>query len=299
MKSTGYFSFLRGDFAVGTKYVYRELAENKFHISVADIDAVSRHGHDFLEFSYITKGAMEHDIGGRVSVLNAGDYFIVDHGTEHAYRRISEEPLQVINLLFYPEFLERALAGRRSFEDVLNSYLLRFRHQSLHSSPTGKAFHDENGQLRRIVRELMEEYAQKKDGCIEYIRCLFVQMLILTMRKVGTEESPTKKSDEILEITEYVKENYAGSLQLSRFADRFGYSVSHLSRKFSGEMGMGFSEYVQRIRIEQSCRLLENSDLPVSEIAPMVGYDDLKFFGQVFRRLLGLTPREFRASRQT
>jgi len=55
---------------------------------------------------------------------------------------------------------------------------------------------------------------------------------------------------------------------------------------------------LQRIRIEQSCRLLENSDLRVSEIAARVGYENVKFFNQVFKQTVKLTPREFRKSRQ-
>lgn len=279
-------------------YKYQELGQHKFHIHVAQGDARKLHGHDFLEFTFVATGTMEHEINGKCSILTAGDYFIVDYGTQHAYRSISNEPLEVVNLLFYPEFVERTLAGSRSFEDVVNSYLLRFSYKTLRSSPTGETFRDESGRIRQIVEELMEEYRKKKHGYIEYIRCLFVQMLIITMRKVGQNQQDGVKSDVVREIVEYVKSNYARKIYLVDMAERYNYSVSFLSRKFTSEMGVGFSEYLQRIRIEQSCRLLENSDLHIHEVAMQVGYDNVKFFNQIFRQNVKMTPREFRKARR-
>jgi YesN/AraC family two-component response regulator len=61
---------------------------------------------------------------------------------------------------------------------------------------------------------------------------------------------------------------------------------------------MSFSRYLQRIRVEQSCRLLENTDLRISEIAPKVGYDNVKFFNQIFKNTLGISPRQFRQMRK-
>ena len=275
---------------------FPELALQKFHIFVASSDTCDLHGHDFLEFTYVTKGAMEHIIGGERSILSAGDYFIVDYGTEHAYRRVSQEPLEVVNLLFYPDFLEQMLAGRRGFEDVLNSYLLRFNYRTLRSSPTGKSIRDENGQLKAIVEEAVREYAQKQDGYMEYIRCLLLKLLIITVRKIGRAEQSANVSDVVRNLTEHIRLNYANPLPITHLARKYGYSVSYLSRKFSLEMGMGFLEYTQRVRVGQSCRLLESTDMPIGEIASAVGYDDQKFFNHVFRKVLGITPREFRKS---
>lgn len=280
------------------KIRFPSLAQHQFQVTVAEMDTAAMHGHDFLEFSYVTRGVMEHEIDGQRSILREGDYFIVDYGTQHAYRSLSDEPLQVVNMLFYPEFLERSLANCRYFEDVINSYLLRFSYRTLRSSPTGKTFHDDNDRIRPIVDEIVSEFRRKRYGYIEYIRCRFVEMLILTMRKIGKSEQALGKSEVVREITDYINENYAGTIRLSDMAEKYNYSVSYLSRKFSAEVGMGFSDYVQRIRIEQSCRLLEQSELRVGDIAEQVGYDNLKFFNQIFRNTLGVTPREFRRSRK-
>ena len=277
---------------------YPELEENKFHISVADSRPVPRHGHDFLEFSFITRGQMTHQIDGQHEILSAGDYFLVDYGTEHAYSQVGQETLEVVNLLFYPEFLERTLSGSRRFEDVVNSYLLRFRYETLRSSATGKAFHDSDGRIRSIVESLITEYDSKAPGYIAYSRCLLVELLILTMRKIGSDDDRQILSEPVKKIMGHIRAHYAEDIHLGELAQQYHYALSSLSKKFSEEVGMSFSRYLQRIRVEQSCRLLESTDLRISEIAPKVGYDNVKFFNQIFKNTLGISPRQFRQMRK-
>lgn len=273
---------------------FPEIDAQKFHIFIADSDTTALHGHSFLEFTYVSQGTMEHIMDGSRSIVTEGDYFIVDYGTVHSYRRISDTPLLVINLLFCPDFLDQILSGRRRFEDAVHSYLLRFNYRTLRASPTGQIFHDEDGKIRQLVEEAVQEYEQQQDGCIEYIRCLLVKLLIITMRRIGRSEESAKTSDLVRQMAEHVREHYRRPTPLSRLAQQHGYSAAYLSRKFSLEMGMGYSEYIQRVRIGQSCHLLENTQLPISEIAATVGYEDPKFFLEVFRKILHTSPREYR-----
>lgn len=270
------------------------LVKHKFYIAKAKDDYVISHGHEFLEFSYIVSGTMLHTFNGEESALQPGDYFIVDHGTEHAYQRTSEEPLQIINLLFLPEFLERTLAGCLKFEDVVNSYLLRFNFNSFRSNPTGKAFHDTTGKIRTLLDEICDEYDSRRYGYLEYIRCLFVQILIHAMRTINTREEAPITDACIAEIMDDLAIRYAQKALLSDYAPKYNCSVSYLSKKFTEEAGVPFSTYVQHLRIEHSCRLLQRTNLRINEIAYQVGYTDTKFFNQVFKSTLGITPREYR-----
>ena len=68
---------------------------------------------------------------------------------------------------------------------------------------------------------------------------------------------------------------------------------------FKTEMGVNFQEYVQSVRMKESCRLLINTSKKVSEIAAAVGYTDIKFFNEMFKRQIGMTPREFRGKYRT
>ena len=57
---------------------------------------------------------------------------------------------------------------------------------------------------------------------------------------------------------------------------------------------MTFREYIQKLRMEKCCELLAGSDILVSDIARIVGYEDIQFFHSVFKKYLHMTPREYR-----
>ena len=277
-----------------TKVRQELLQKNGFCVSIAGSRATAMHGHDFLEFSYIEEGCIRHTFGGEEEILTKGDYFIVDYGTTHSYRAADDKPLQVINLLFYPDFVDRTLRRGDSFEKVVNSYLVRFRYQALNRSPAGIAFHDGDGAIYDIVRRILEEYESKDAGYLEYVRCLIVEMFILIMRGIGRKEHADAESAVISDIVRYIKDHYAEHLLLSDFAKKYSYSLPHLSRKFGEETGSTFMVYLQRVRMERACRLLEGREHAVSAVAEAVGYSDVKFFNKVFKETLGLTPTEFR-----
>lgn len=265
----------------------------KFHVHASDWDTAPLHGHDFLELAFIARGEISHVRDGRTERVRCGEYFIVDHGVRHSMQRVSEEPLYVVNLLFYPEFIDRTLAGKRCFDDVLNTYLLKFGHKTLNEPAMGRVFGDEDGQVVRIVNEILEEYEAEKYGYIECIRSLLVKLLIVTMRKIGGKEPPVEDGVTAA-LVAYVSSRYAQRIRLEDAARELGYSAGYLSHVFASRMGVSFVEYLQRIRVENACRLLEREDLSVSQVALQVGYSDVKYFGQVFRRILSLSPREYR-----
>lgn len=265
-----------------------------FSVHSATIMSVPEHGHSTLELAYVESGTIEHHIDGKYRVLGPGDYFIVDYGVSHSYKRVGEGKLMVRNLLFLPKFLDRSLEGEHSFDSMMNSYLLRFCYRTLRASPTGITFHDDDGRIGALVDSIVKEYQQQDYGYLELVRCAFVELLIITMRKIGRKEKAPEKTPEVQKILDYVHAHYREKLQLATFAQELGYSVPYLSAKFTRETGVGFAEYLQRSRLEQACMLLETTDLPVSRVAGSVGYENIKHFNAIFKKKFNLTPREFR-----
>ncbi|MBQ8606489.1 MAG: helix-turn-helix domain-containing protein [Clostridia bacterium] len=274
---------------------FKEVMENRFHIYPGYSKVIAPHGHDFIEFAYIARGTIEHKYNnGESEIATEGDYYIVDYNSVHSYKQISKERATVINFLFYPDFIDRVLTGYKTFDDILNTYSLKFSYKNLKSSPTGKIFHDRNRKIGNIVDDIVKEYEDKNYGYFEYIRCKLIEILILTLREVGKSEPKPEYSDIVNEMIAYAKKNYNEKIKLGEIADKYNYSISSISKKFKEEKGEGFSKYIQRIRIEKSCHLLATTDLTIRDIALTVGYDDVKFFRDTFKESLKISPREFR-----
>lgn len=98
----------------------------------------------------------------------------------------------------------------------------------------------------------------------------------------------------IREAERYIRENYAEKLTLEQVAQQVYVTPAYLSRLFSEIDGMGFSDYLTRVRMEEAKRLLHTRRKKIYEIAEQVGYRDVKHFIRVFRKLEQCTPTEYR-----
>lgn len=98
----------------------------------------------------------------------------------------------------------------------------------------------------------------------------------------------------INKIVGYININYNEQLSLKEIADKFHFNYYYLSTYFSSHTNEGFSEYLNKIRVEKSIELLRDEKLSVSEVSFMVGYSDHSYFCRVFKKCMKVTPSRFR-----
>jgi YesN/AraC family two-component response regulator len=96
------------------------------------------------------------------------------------------------------------------------------------------------------------------------------------------------------EVLGYIQSHYADELSLALLALRCNLTPSYFSRAFKEKTGTPVFEYINRMRIEKACRLLKRTTMPVIDIALTVGYNNVSFFNRYFRKLNGMSPREYR-----
>lgn len=92
---------------------------------------------------------------------------------------------------------------------------------------------------------------------------------------------------------EYIVENLSERVTLDDLAQVIGLSRFHFARQFRRSTGESPMRYVQRCRVEYAKGLLRHSELLLTEIAVNVGFCDQSHFSRSFRKLVGMTPREF------
>ncbi|MBP3360997.1 MAG: helix-turn-helix domain-containing protein [Clostridia bacterium] len=250
------------------------------------------HKHDFLELVYVTKGAAKHYVAENESIIRKGDYLVIDYGTSHSYKSIDDRGFEVINCLFLPDLIDRSLVHCRSFSELLNHYLIKMSVRNMYVNPSNYQFRDKDGKIYMLLRSMMDEYNQKAPGFTEMIRCQLIELFIITMRTVTRDSEKT--DDAIIYITDRVEKNYMNKITLTELSHELCYSTSYLSLKFKTATGMGFTEYLEKKRINEACRLLANTNKKISEIAFSVGYSDVNFFYRIFRKYAGASPLEMR-----
>ena len=80
-------------------------------------------------------------------------------------------------------------------------------------------------------------------------------------------------------------------VQASKMA---GMRDTYFSRRFKEVTGLGFREYLLNVRIQHSMQMLLKSELSVTQIATACGFSDGNYFGDIFKKITGKSPREFR-----
>lgn len=105
---------------------------------------------------------------------------------------------------------------------------------------------------------------------------------------------PLSPADRLQRAKAYIQLNYSRQLPLAEVANVCEMSASWFSREFKSEFGANFIEYLTSHRITHAKRLLSQTDRTVAEIATAVGFTDPAYFTRVFRRLVALSPTQFR-----
>lgn len=268
--------------------------KNRFLIDISDNSRSELHSHPFFELVYVLNGRVEHMLDGRTMIIGQNDYFLVNLNSTHGYRAIrGSEDFKIINCMFMPDFIDSSLSGVQKFQDILNDYLIRFGYRKFCNNPTQNVYHDKSGNIRNLMLGMFNECTEKADGYSDIIRYFLLSTIIYLVRNESAVISSS--SYEIIRKTkEYISNNYRNAVSLSDIAEESNVSVSCLSRIFKKYVGMNFKDYLQKYRIEKSCRFLANSDKSIAEIADLVGYRDPAFFYKAFKSELNLTPSAYR-----
>ena len=95
-------------------------------------------------------------------------------------------------------------------------------------------------------------------------------------------------------IRRHIDENYATDVSLSAMANRYKISPSYLSLLFTEGTGSNFIDYLTEHRIRKAKELLKHTDKKIYEISSEVGYNDSYYFSNCFKKIVGVTPSEYR-----
>lgn len=112
-----------------------------------------------------------------------------------------------------------------------------------------------------------------------------------------SDQSGVQTDERIEKMLSYIARNYQEDLKLEDLAQEFNFNYHYLSAYFSQQMKEGFSDYLNRIRIEKACRLLQESNKSIAQISNEVGYAEHSYFCRVFKKVTGETPSAWRRSK--
>lgn len=159
------------------------------------------------------------------------------------------------------------------------------------------------------MRELAPEYREiwdrrvypslpsvmERGETLEEVRWRYAELLDEAFRHMEAERESRSSYSLILRVREFIGRHYSSpDLSLAYIGEHFGLNIKSLSQMFKEELGEKFVDYVARLRIEEAKRLLQETELPVQDVAVRVGYLSVHTFNRVFKKQMNVTPGDYR-----
>lgn len=232
---------------------------------------IPNHSHEQAVFCIALKGVCRELFAGRVRHYDA------------------------LTVQFLPSYqchsLDFPLIDTRTFSlDVSGNWLERANEYSLKLE---NSVHCHGGLLAGLMMRLYREFRQADGASRLSIEGLALEMLAAASRdqaRFSEKHAPRwlERAEELL------RERYPERLTINEVATTVGVHPMHLAREFRRFKRCTIGEYVRELRITRACHQLQHSEEPLAAIAVGAGFSDQSHFSRTFKRVMGMTPAEYR-----
>lgn len=237
--------------------------------------------HTDLLILYVAAGAGRWLVGPEWRNLSAGDLLLLPAGMAHAYQAKENEPWS----LYWAH-----VAGRGA-QDIIDIFSLPCdgAARTLRPDPSLTGEFDRMLLFREGGQDLIEWLA-----VASALRTWLLRAALAWRRERALEEVRFP----LAEVISRMREHPGSTFSVADLAQELGISTFHLIRRYRQLTGQSPLQHFLQMRIERACRLLDETELPVSRIAEELGYTDPHYFSRVFRKLTGLSPSAYRESKR-
>ena len=232
-------------------------------------------------FIYCLNGKGWFEIGGREHLINPNQFLHVPASTEYMrYGADSHDPWTI----YWVHYSGRDM---HTFNKSLNI--------KKENGPTDIAFNDKGLTIWENMYESLL-FGYSRDNLCNANLCLyhFLATFFYPEKHMKSESEP----DFVTKTTRYMRSNIENRLTLEDFSALHNLSTSHFSSLFRKSTGMSPIDYFIQLKMQRACQLLYNKENRIKEVAHAVGYEDPYFFSRTFKRLMGVSPIQYRAQRQ-
>ena len=281
--------------------MYFELKENKPHgtkddpFSTYHIENAGRsfqipvHWHDEFEIIYVRRGFLTVSISGKSYIGKTGDAFVVSPGNLHLMGS------QTGTVDYYTFLFPLKYISFRT-DDMLDEKLLEpLNSGHLMICPRVK------DTAKELCEQLIKIYEAKNDESESKIttqvrtKIILLQFILEMWKKGFVIENDTSGRNTVeKEMVSYIQQNFTGKISLREFGEQFHLSEKYISRYFKEHFHITLSQYVTYLRLEHAKQLLQDTDIPVTDVAMQSGYQNVSYFIRSFKKTYGVSPLKYR-----
>lgn len=177
---------------------------------------------------------------------------------------------------YSPDSTEKILREAVEDSSILNSHI----------------FINDSGEFFSSFSKILHEFTTKKIHYRKFSGAILNEILICMHRK--TIENTISSATSINTVIDYINSNFSKEISNKDLADIAGYHEYHLNRLFFKYTGTSMHNYILNIRINESKRLILNSELPLNIISEKVGFKSYTNFSSYFKKVFSLSPLAYK-----
>lgn len=250
-------------------------------------DVPLTHSHQYNEIYFLQSGKCNVYIDNETYCLEDGSVLFIPAFKEHTFIYPFTQDIKRTVLYISTEQLNWYF--NKDFKDEINNLFI-----NKHLQLSRKSFSNLSNIFEKIQ---FEKYSL--DNMSELLtKAYFFELIIYLIRCQRYTHNINQKTNlsniTIGEIVNFIENNYSRQLTLPEIAAQFGISESSLTKKIKIFTNMTFKDYLTKTRIEEAKSLLISSEKSITEIAYECGYNNSNFFGDVFKKAVGMSPSSYR-----
>ena len=239
------------------------------------------HTHHYAELFYVVSGRGLFQIENEQHPVTTQQLIIVNPNVIHTEVSYQASPLEYI---------------------VLGIEGLEFTSETQEEHRFQILDYRDNGSILTCLRNILQETEKALPGfetiCRAYMEILIVRLMRDTTFHLTSDPPPTSSS-QCAAVRRYIDAHFKEALTLEHLAEVAHINKYYLAHSFKEEFGISPISYQLNRRIEESCYLLQQTDMSLSEIAQVLGFSSPSYFSQLFRKVKKISPSDHRKASRT
>lgn len=259
----------------------RKLKDMDFYVSdIYAIDLVPRFpvfvrdSRPTSGFNYILEGEVEFIFNGVSHRYCSGDLVYLPKGSSYTYRTVTDTS--------------------RRIQLNFNLYNAHTNSQVIFSQEPICISHQHN---QRFVQILMSLCSLSRSGGYAaglHAKAEFLTFIYYLVYIDHSNYAYSSRANVVVRCIDDIKLDFSEDISTLTLCEKYGISPTHLRRLFKEKTGITVTEYINRCRIENSVKLLVNTDSSILDVALAVGYDSESYYCRIFKKITGQSPGRYR-----
>lgn len=255
-----------------------------------NFDMMKKHIHFGLEMMYVLKGKCSIEICNRTLNLSKNQLILLNSEIPHRLIVDHIEGCKILNFEF--KLIKGKMKGISFRQLCINSDELKGLYETNKPYITIK---DDLG-IGQTLKELINEYDNNREEDSVYKDILHISLLTKIALKYKTSKDTKNGVGQgyVRAMIEYIHNHYDVDIKIKDIAKSVSVHENYAQKLFKNSLGVTMIEYLCNFRMEKAALLLENTDIPISEISEIVGINSRQYFSYLFKKRFGKSPSQYR-----